>query len=154
MGWDLPALEKKKLLTIDYSSPVKLSTDRYLQLARDHVEKARVRRAVLDSLTSMSLGVPSERRFKELVYAMAKHMRAAGVTLVTTIEAEHLHHGGAVAGRGVSFIADNLIRLRYVARGSRLERGLAVVKARGIKHDTRMRRVDIARGGVRVRRTT
>jgi hypothetical protein len=28
---------------------------------------------VLDSLTSMALGVPSERRFKELVYAVTKH---------------------------------------------------------------------------------
>jgi circadian clock protein KaiC len=153
IGWDLPALEKKKLLSIDYSSPVELSTDRYLQLARDHVEKGQVRRAVFDSLTSMSLGVPSERRFKELVYAMSKHMRAVGVTLFTTIEAQQLPNATAIAGRGVSFIADNLIRLRYVERSGRLDRGISVLKARGIKHDTHLRRLDVARGGLRVRGT-
>ena len=153
MGWDLRAWEKKRLLSIDYCSPVELSTDRYLQVARDHVEKGKVRRAVFDSLTSMSLGVPSERRFKELVYAMGKHMRACGVTLFTTIEAEQMHGAGAIAGGGVSFIADNLIRLRYVERRGRLDRGISVLKARGIRHDTDVRRIDIGRGGIRIRRT-
>ena len=36
---------------------------------------------MIDSLTSMGLGVSSERRFKELVYAMTKHFRAQFVTL-------------------------------------------------------------------------
>jgi circadian clock protein KaiC len=151
IGWDLVALEKKGLLTIDYSSPVELSTDRYLQLARDQVEKGKVRRAVFDSLTSMALGVPSDRRFKELVYAMGKHMRACGVTLFTTIEAQQLLSREVIAGRSVSFIADNLIRLRYVERAGRLDRGISVLKARGIKHETGVRRLDIGRGGLKVR---
>lgn len=153
VGWDLAAWEKKGLLSIDYCSPVELSTDRYLQLARDQVEKGKVRRAVFDSLTSMSLGVHSDRRFKELVYAVGKHMRACGVTLFTTIESEQLLGAGASAGGGVSFIADNLIRLRYVERRGRLDRAISVLKARGIKHDTSIRRVDVGRGGLRVRRT-
>jgi circadian clock protein KaiC len=66
-GWDLPALEATGLLAIVYTSPVELSTDRFLDRARALVERIGARRAVLDSLTSMALGVISERRFKELV---------------------------------------------------------------------------------------
>jgi circadian clock protein KaiC len=150
LGWDLAALERKGLLAIRYASPVELSTDRYLQLFRDHVEKGRVSRAVLDSLTSLSLGVTSERRFKELVYAVGKHMRECGVTLVTTIEAEQLLGGEQLPGRGVSFIADNLIRLRYLEKAGRLDRGISVLKARGVKHHTEIRRLSIGRGGLRV----
>jgi circadian clock protein KaiC len=150
LGWDLAALERKGLLTISYASPVELSTDRYLHLARDHVEKGKVSRAVLDSLTSLSLGVTSERRFKELVYAFGKHMRECGVTLVTTIEAEQLLSAEQLPGRGVSFIADNLIRLRYIEKAGRLDRGISVLKARGVKHHTEMRRLSIGRGGLRV----
>jgi circadian clock protein KaiC len=150
LGWDVAAFEKKGLLSLCYSSPVELSTDRYLQTARDHVEKHHIRRAVFDSLTSMSLGVPSERRFKELVYAMGKHLRDCGVTLVSTIEADQLFGAGAVTGRGVSFIADNVIRLRYVEKGGRLDRGISVVKARGVKHSTERRAFTIDRGGLRL----
>ena len=149
VGWDLGALEKKGLLSIRYTSPVELSTDRYLQLARDHVHRAKVSRAVLDSLTSMAMGVPSERRFKELVYAVGKHMRECGVTLLSTIEAEQAL-GAELRGRGMSFIADNLIRLRYIESNGRLDRGISVVKARGVKHQTNLCDFVIGRGGIRL----
>jgi circadian clock protein KaiC len=150
LGWDLPALEKKGLLVIDYCSPVELSTDRYLQSVRDLVTKNGISRVVFDSLTSMSLGVHSDRRFKELVYAMSKHMRAAGVSLVMTVESTQLLGGPEIGARGVSFIADNLIQLRYLEVASRLERGLSVLKARGVKHETGLRRLHVERGGLRL----
>jgi circadian clock protein KaiC len=153
LGWDLRALEKKGTLLIDYSSPVELSTDRYLQTARDLADKGKITRAAFDSLTSMSLGVPSERRFKELVYSISKHMRACGVTLFCTIESQQLRGGpgsDVIAGRGISFIADNVIRLRYVERGSGLERGISILKARGVKHSTEMRRLVIEKGRLRI----
>jgi circadian clock protein KaiC len=152
-GWDLPALEREHLLTIDYTSPVELSTDRYLQQARDFVERARVTRVVFDSLTSMALGVPSERRFKELVYAMGKHMRADGVTLLMTIEAQQRVGVNQVSGHGVSFVADNLIQLHYLDAGGRLERGLSVIKVRGVAHDNALHPLEIGRDGVRVSTT-
>src|SRR5205823_2532423 len=80
-GWDLHDVEQRGLLHIHYASPVELSTDAFLDRARQLVEQVGARRAVLDSLTSLELGVSSERRFKELVYAMCKHFRAQSVTL-------------------------------------------------------------------------
>jgi circadian clock protein KaiC len=114
------------------------------------VERGKVKRVVFDSLTSMALGVSSERRFKELVYAMGKHMRACGVTPLMTIEAQQMLGVDEVSGHGVSFVADNLIQLRYLEVAGRLERGLSVIKARGVKHDTSMHVVQIAKGGARV----
>ncbi|MFL5311283.1 MAG: ATPase domain-containing protein, partial [Myxococcales bacterium] len=80
-GWDLREMERRGLFSVHYASPVELSTDAFLNRARQLVEQVGAKRAVLDSLTSMELGVPSERRFKELVYAMTKHFRAQLVTL-------------------------------------------------------------------------
>jgi circadian clock protein KaiC len=150
-GWDLEALEKQGLLDLRYTSPVELSTDRFLERARQHIQVAGVRRAVLDSLTSMALGVPSERRFKELVYAFTKHARAAEVTLAMTMEtSEMLGSTGLVGHGGVSFAADNLIQLRYVESAGRLDRAISVLKARGIKHDSRMHTLVIGEGGIAV----
>ena len=148
LGWDLPRLEKKGLLVINYCSPVELSTDRYLQNMRDLVAANRAKRVVFDSLTSMALGVPSERRFKELVYAIGKHMREAGASLMMTLETPQLLNTPEVATKGVSFIADNLIQLRYIEAAGRLERGISVLKARGIKHETQLRVLRIQPGGL------
>jgi circadian clock protein KaiC len=149
-GWDLAALEKQDLLVIRYTSPVELSTDRYLYVATNELSELRASRAVFDSLTTMSLGVPSERRFKEMVYAITKHLRALGITTMMTAETPQLLGMAQLTGDGVSFIADNVIQLRYVELDGRLERALSVLKARGIKHETELRSMSIEAGGIKL----
>jgi circadian clock protein KaiC len=150
LGWDLAALEKQDRLVIKYTSPVELSTDRFLYEAHKKVSELGATRAVFDSLTTMALGVPSGRRYKEMVYAIAKHMRGAGVTLLMTVETEQLLGTAQLSGHGVSFIADNLIQLRYVEMEGKLERGISVLKARGIKHDSELRSLTVGLGGLKV----
>lgn len=150
LGWDLAAAEAAGNLLIKYTSPVELSTDRFLYEARNEVRHLGARRAVFDSLTTMSLGVPSERRYKEMVYAIAKHLRGDGVTLVMTVEAEQLLEATKVSGQGVSFIADNVIQLRYVEIDGSLERAISVLKARGIRHRTDLRSLQVGEGRLEV----
>jgi circadian clock protein KaiC len=150
LGWDLAAFEHRGLLTLYYTSPVELSTDRFLARARHEVERLGARRAVLDSLTSMALGVPSERRFKELVYALAKHFNTRGVTLQMNMEVADLLGTAQLSSQGVSFAADNVIQLKYLEIGGHLERGLSVLKARGVRHATDVRRLSVEHDGVRV----
>ena len=149
-GWDLPALEKRKLLTLAYVSPVELSTDAFLNRARQQVQQLGARRAVLDSLTSMALGVDSERRFKELVYAMTKHFRALGVTLQMNMEIAELLGSAQISGYGISFAADNVIQLKYVEVNGGLDRGIFVLKARGVRHGTQVRAMTLEADGIRV----
>lgn len=150
VGFDLDAAEGKGLITLQHTSPVELSTDRFLHTVRANVESLGASRAAFDSLTTLELGVTSERRFKELVYALAKHMRGLGVTLLMTMESEQLLGSARLGGLGVSFIADNLIQLRYVELGGRLERAISVLKARGIKHDSELRAYQVGQGGLTV----
>jgi circadian clock protein KaiC len=101
-GWDLPSCEAQGSLILTHTSPVELSPDRFLAEAREVAGRAGARRAVLDSLTSLGLGVPSERRFRELVYAFVKHFRAMGITLVMPMEVTELLGSGQLGGHGVS----------------------------------------------------
>jgi circadian clock protein KaiC len=149
-GWDLRELEQRRLLTFHYVSPVELSTDAFLNRARQLVEQLGAKRAVLDSLTSMELGVPSERRFKELVYAMTKHFRAQGVTLNLNMDIADLLGSAQLSGHGISFAADNVIQLKYVELDGNLERGISVLKARGVRHATDVRRINFTEHGIEV----
>jgi circadian clock protein KaiC len=149
-GWDLRPLEQSGLLTLSYVSPVELSTDCFLDRARQQAEQLGAKRAVLDSLTSMALGVPSERRFKELVYAFTKHFRARGVTLHMNMEIADLLGSAQLSGHGISFAADNVIQLKYVEVAGRLERGISVLKARGVQHATDVRRLSVKSDGIEI----
>jgi circadian clock protein KaiC len=150
LGWDLRSLEQRGLLTLRYVSPIELSTDRFLHRARQDLERVGARRAVLDSLTSLGLSVSAGRRFNELVYAIAKHARALGVTLVMNQEIADLLGSAQLSGHGVSFAADSVILLKYVEREGRLERGIAVLKARGVRHATDVRTLTVGATGLDV----
>ena len=152
-GWDLGPYERDGLLLLAYTSPVELSTDRYLQQARDRVLSQGARRVVFDSLSTMGLGVASERRFKELVYALTKHLRLGGATLVMTVESAQLlgaSAASAVVGTGVSFASDNILQLRYVEAAGQLERAISVLKARGVHHASGLRALSISDQGMTV----
>ncbi|HVZ71223.1 MAG TPA: ATPase domain-containing protein [Polyangia bacterium] len=150
LGHDLGRHEREGLIVLRYTSPVELSTDRFLHEARGFVEAHGAKRAVFDSLSSMALGVPSNRRFQELVYSIVKHMRHAGVTACMTIEAEQVIGAGLTAGHGVSFFADTLIQIRYVEIKGKIERALSVMKSRGTNHSAELRALTIGEGGLRV----
>jgi circadian clock protein KaiC len=98
----------------------------------------------------MQLGVSSARRFKELVYALAKHFNAGDVTLQMNMEITDLLGTAQLSGQGVSFAADNLIQLKYLEIKGRLERGVSVLKARGVRHATDVRRLTVERDGIAV----
>jgi circadian clock protein KaiC len=149
-GWDLRTLEKQGLLTLSYVSPVELSTDWFLDRARRQAEHLGARRAVLDSLTSMAVGVLSERRFKELVYAFTKHFRALGVTLNMNMEIAELLGSAQLSGYGISFAADNVVQLKYIELEGQLQRAISVLKVRGTAHSTEVRRMNLEASGVRV----
>lgn len=149
-GWDLADLEARGLLVIRYTSPVELLTDRFLDLARQEIESVGARRVVLDSLSALSLGVISERRYRELVYALTRHIRALGVTLLMTVEVAELLGTAQLTGRGISSIADNVILLRYVEIETRLVRAISVLKARGVNHANELHQLAIDASGPRV----
>jgi circadian clock protein KaiC len=149
-GWDLRPLEERGLLTLIYVSPVELLTDWFLDRALQEVELRGARRAVLDSLTSMAIGVLSERRFKELVYAFTKHFRARSVTLVMNMEIAELLGSAQLSGYGISFATDNVVQLKYVELEGRLERAISVLKARGVRHSTDVRRMGLESSGVEI----
>jgi circadian clock protein KaiC len=149
-GWDLAPLEAEGRLVIRYTSPVELVTDRFLDGVLREIGSVGARRIVLDSLTGMSLGVASPRRFRELVYALTKHVRVAGVTALMTMEVAELLGTAQLTGHGVSSIADNVIVLRYVEVDGQLQRAVFVLKARGIGHATELRRFRIDDRGAHV----
>jgi circadian clock protein KaiC len=149
-GWALAPLEAQGRLVIHYTSPVELLTDRFLDEALRLINKVGARRVVLDSVTSLALGVASPRRFRELVYALTKHVRAAGVTLLVTMEIAEQLGTARLTGHGISSIADNVIVLRYVEVQASLGRAVLVLKARGTGHTTELRRFVIDDHGAHV----
>ena len=148
LGWDLRSLETKGLISIHYTAPIEISTDRFLHQIRELVTATGARRLVLDSLNSLSLGALSERRVREIAYDLPKHLRAACVTAVINLEVAELLWSAQLSGHGMSFAADNVLYLRYMESASGLTRGVAVIKARGIEHSSELCELLVSYDGI------
>ena len=149
-GWDVAALETQQRFLLSYTSPVELSPDRFLHQILSRIEALGAKRVVLDSLTTMALGLSSDQRLRVLAYALVKYCRAAAVTLLITMEVPELLGTSQLTGHGISSIADNVILMRYVEVGGQLERAISVLKARGVAHAKELRHLSINNHGLEV----
>jgi len=149
-GWDVAALETQQRVLLSYTSPVELSPDRFFHQILSRIEALGAKRVVLDSLTTMALGLASDQRLRVLAYALAKYCRAAAVTLLMAMEVPELLGTWQLTGHGISSIADNVILMRYVEVGGHLERAISVLKARGVAHVKELRHLYITNHGLEV----
>jgi circadian clock protein KaiC len=105
---------------------------------------------MIDSISTLSMGIVTERRFKELVYTTVKMFRAMGITLIMTMEIPELLGSAMLTGHGISSIADNILMMRYVEVESQVKRAIAILKMRGTSHDSELREFKITETGITV----
>jgi circadian clock protein KaiC len=150
-GWDLENLEQQGLLSILYSSPVELGVDEHTQIIRDAISRTGVKRIAMDSLKDIELATPDKVRYKDYVYSLVNSFRQNGITSMLTSEIPEIFGSFVVSEYGISFVADNVVLLRYVEMGGRISRAMSVLKMRGSNHSKEVREYQIeSQGGVKI----
>jgi circadian clock protein KaiC len=73
-----------------------------------------------------------------------------GVTVVSTVEVAETFTELALSPYSISFLSDDIIRLRYVEIGGQLRKVLMVVKMRAGDHSKDIREYEVTAAGLRV----
>jgi len=151
-GFNLIEAEKKGLLNILYLRPLDLSVDETLREIMDAVGRTGAKRLVIDSLAGFELALaPSFRTdFRESLYRMIGSLTRSGVTIMTTVETEENFTELPFSNYSVSFLSDDIIRLRYVEIDGQLRKVLVVVKMRGGDHSKDICEYQITSAGVKI----
>lgn len=149
-GWDLAQLEAQGLLKILYTSPVELIVDQHTAHITEAILELGARRVIIDGLKDIEMATPDKVRFKDYTYSLANFFRAQGITSLLTNEIPELFGTMTLSEHGVSFIADNVILLRYVELASQITRAISILKMRGSDHDKALREYRITSAGMEV----
>jgi len=150
-GWNLEASEKKGVLRILYTSPVEISVDQHTAAIKDVIAEIKAKRVVIDSLKDIEIATPDKVRYKDYVYSLVNYFRSEGITSIVTNEIPELFGNLVMSEYGISFIADNVILLRYVELESSMDRAISVLKMRGSDHDKDVRRFQISSEGITIK---
>ncbi len=149
-GLDLETPQKNGKLELLYLRPLDLSVDESMQEILDAVKRTGAKRLVIDSLVGfeMALAPGFREDFRESLYRMIAALTGAGVTIFTAVEIEDTFTALQFSHYTISFLTDDIIRLRYVEIDGQLRKVLVVIKMRGGNHSKDIREYVITDEGV------
>jgi circadian clock protein KaiC len=149
-GLNLKSPMEKGKLEILFLRPLDLSVDETLREILDAVERVGAKRLVIDSLVGFEMALAPGFRadFRESLYRMIGALTGAGVTILSTVEVEDKFTEMSLSHYTISFLTDDIIRLRYVEIDGQLRRVMVVIKMRGGNHSKDIREYVITSKGM------
>jgi circadian clock protein KaiC len=96
----------------------------------------------------MALAPGFRADFRESLYRMIAALTGAGVTILSTVEVEDKFTEMSLSHYTISFLTDDIIRLRYVEIDGQLRKTMVVIKMRGGNHSKDIREYVITDKGV------
>jgi len=150
LGLQFKTPQEQGKLELLYLRPLDLSVDEITQQILDAVKRVGAKRLAIDSLVGfeMALAPGFREDFRESLYRLIVALTGAGVTILTTVEVEDNFTALQFSHYAISFLTDDIIRLRYVEIDGQLRKVMVVIKMRGGNHSKDIREYIITDKGV------
>lgn len=149
-GLDLDTAQQLDKLEILYLRPLDLTVDEALYEIMHAVKRVGAKRLVIDSLAGFERALAPDFRedFEESLYRMFVALTGIGVTILSTLMLEESFTKPPSSNYSISFLTDDIIRLRYVEIEGRMRKILMVSKMRGGDHSKEIREYEITTTGL------
>jgi circadian clock protein KaiC len=150
-GINIPvhAMIERGTLSVVQIEPLHYTPDEFANLVRYEVEQQKARIVMIDSISGYRLSV----RGNELVihiHALCKYLQNMGVAVLLINEVETITGDFRPTEIGISYIADNLVFLRYLEMEGELRKAIGVLKKRMTDFEKTLREFEITRYGIKV----
>ncbi len=151
-GLDLKTPLADGKLEVIYLRPLDLSVDEMMQEVLDAVKRTGAKRLVIDSLAGFELALaPGFRQdFRESLYRMIFALTGIGITILSTIEMVESFTELLFSTYSISFLTDDIVRMRYVEIDGQIRKILMVLKMRGGAHSNDIREYRITADGIEI----
>jgi circadian clock protein KaiC len=151
LGIGLSDLVQKGKLTIKPVDPAELTPGQFAHMVRQEVENG-TRCVVIDSVNGYLNAVPGERylslHLRELLSYLGQHGVASFMVMAQHGLVTAQHHLPV----DVSYLADNVVMLRYFEAAGEVRKAVSVVKMRGGPHEPTIRELAMDPNGISVGR--
>lgn len=150
-GINIPvkAMMERGTLHVVPVEPLRFTPDEFARLVRNDVIENKTRIIMLDSISGYRLSVQGEDLTSH-IHALGKYLQNLGVTLILINEVETITGEFRATDSNISYLADNIIFLRYLEIFGELRRAIGVLKKRLSNFEKTLREYEITRYGVKV----
>lgn len=142
-------------IEVMWQTPTSDPLDAYGERLLRAVKRRNVKRLFIDGLTAFQNSSIDASRIGNFFSALANELRVLGVTTVYSLEVHDiLVPGLRVPVDDAASLAENMISLRFVERGSRVHRIISILKVRDSGFDPALRKYIITETGIQVGETS
>jgi circadian clock protein KaiC len=151
-GFHLDKHIKDRSLKLIYLRQLDLSVDETVHEIVSAVKEIGCKRLVIDSLVGFEMALAPDFRtdFRESLYRMIGALTRLGVTIVSTVEVEENFTSMGLSNFTISFLADDIVRLRYASINGQLRKIMMVVKMRRSRHSIDMCAYEVTSKGLEI----
>jgi circadian clock protein KaiC len=143
------AMIERGTLTLMPVEPLFYSADEFSSLVRRQVEERNARIIMLDSLAGYHLCIRGDALVAHL-HALTRYLKNMGATTLLINEVEKITGDFKATELGISYLADNIVFLRYLEVAGELHKAIGILKKRLSKFEKGLRELGITRYGIRV----
>lgn len=137
-------------LTFQQINPAELSPSEFAHLVRQTVEEDGARVIGIDSLNGYLNAMPAEKALALQMHELLTYLNQQGATTFLVMAQHGLVGSTMNSPVDVSYIADNVLMLRYFEAGGRVRKALSVVKKRSGPHESAIRELLLTPGQIEV----
>ncbi len=140
---------KQGTLAVVQVEPLHYTPSEFANLVRHEVEQKKARIVMLDSISGYRLSLRGDDLVSH-IHALCKYLQNMGVAVILINEVETITGDFRATEVGISYIADNLVFLRYLEMQGELRKVIGVLKKRMTDFEKTLREFEITRYGIKV----
>src|SRR4051794_15183411 len=149
LGGDVDAAVASGRLSLTQVDPAELSPGEFADRIRKAVDVDRARVVVIDSLNGYMNAMPEERFLLAQLHELFMFLRQRGVLAISVV-AQHGLVGQMQTPLDLSYLADNVVLLRFFEASGALRHAISVLKKRSGPHEKSIRELRLESGGIQV----
>lgn len=134
------------MIHLEQVDPAELSPGEFIERIRMGVEKHGWRIVVIDSLNGLMNSMSEERALTIQLHEVLSYLNQVGVASFLVLAQFGLLGYSVTSPTDVSYLADNVLLLRYFEAGGEVRQALSVVKRRSGPHERSIREFLISNG--------
>lgn len=147
IGMNFSELYKENKIKVKSIEPLKYSSNQFAHIVEEDIVKNNVDCILIDSTAGYSLSLRGEEPISH-IHALVRFAINKGVTVMIINEMSNIIGDDTISDLGISYLADNIIFLRYFQNKAELLKIIGVLKKRYSDHEKTLRELRISKDGL------
>jgi len=150
LGMDLHPHTKSGRIKIAHLDPAEVSPGEFVDMVRESVENQGVRVVLIDSLNGFLQAMPGEQFLALHLHELLTYLNNRGVLTLMVLAQMGLVGSAMQTPIDVSYLADNILVLRYFEAGGEVRQAISMMKKRSGGHERSIRELRLGPDTIRV----